>query len=140
MEQIAELPDEVKRLLRNLESRSDDVVADVIEALAKLGNSDMRIILTLRRRTSEKRGWLFRIRDRALDVANLLNEKLYKDEIQRLENSILAGKASSDDLLAHLAYLQLNDTEKMNKTLQNVQRYVILLIFLVYMLFKLVSL
>lgn len=139
MEQIAELPDEVKRLLRNLESRSDDVVADAIEALAKLGNSDMRIILTLRRRASEKRGWLFRIRDRALDVANLLNEKLYKDEIQRLENSILNGKASDDELLARLAYLQLNDTKKMNKTLQNIQLYIILLIYLVYSLIKIVG-
>jgi len=139
MEQITELPDEVKRLLRNLESRSDDVVADAIEALAKLGNSDMRIILTLRRRASEKRGWLFRVRNRALHIADQLNEKLYKDEIQRLENSILHGKASDDELLARLAYLQLNDAKKLNKTLQSIQWYLVCLIFLVYLLIKIVS-
>lgn len=136
MDQITELPDEVKRLLRNLESRSDDVVADAIEALAKLGNSDMRIILTLRKRASEKRGWLFRVRNYAIDLADKLSRRAENKAIQQLEAFLLNNELSNRELLVSLVFIQLENRRKL-KELSNKVQWFLIWIMITWFLMKL---
>ena len=125
MEQITDLPEDVKRLLRNLEARSDNVVSDAIEELARLNNPDPRIILTLRKRASEKRGWLFRVKNYAVDGADKLSKQADEKAIHQLEDFLLNNEPSSRELLASLVYIQLENHRKLKELAKKVQWFLI---------------
>jgi hypothetical protein len=117
MDQTKELPEDVKRLLLNLESDSQQVVTEAIQSLDAIGNTDPRVITTLRKLAGEKKNWYIQMTRAAFNLANKLSQQAATENLQQLHDLIEQGESPDRDLLLRILQLQM-ELERRQAALQ----------------------
>ena len=141
MNQTTELPEDVKRLLLNLESDSQQVVTQAIQSLDKIGNTDPRIIMTLRKLAGEKKNWYIQTMGSAFGLVNKLSHKAEKESRQRFNDFIKNNDEMPDrDLILSILQFQM-ELDRKQKELERgfATRYAMLGIWFLIIFFSLSS-
>lgn len=141
MNPTIELPEDVKRLLLNLESNSQQVVTEAIKSLDKIGNPDPRIIMTLRKLAGEKKNWYIQTMGSAFGLANKLSHKAEKESRQRFDDFIKNNDEMPDrDLILCILQFQM-ELDRKQKELERgfATRYAMLGVWFLILFFSLSS-
>jgi len=98
-----ELPENVKWILVELESDSQQVVAQAIKSLDTIGCTDLRVIMALRKVAGEKRNWYIQVRRSAFNLADKLSQKAEDESL----GIFLNGEAPDRELFLRILQIEL---------------------------------